>query len=62
LLRISSDFDAAANHDNRTHINAADSKPVLRIAADEEAMIRDLVVALLNSPSIRLPSGKRADF
>lgn len=55
-------LDASANQDNQTHINTADSKPVLRIAADEEAMIRDLVAALLDSPSFRLPSRKRADF
>lgn len=40
-------LDAEANQASATWISAAGSKPVLCIAADEEAVIRDLVVALL---------------
>lgn len=40
-------LDAAVNQANSTWISAAGFKPVLRIAADEEAVIRDLVAALL---------------
>ncbi len=45
-------LDPDANRDNRTWISAADSKPVLRIVADEEMMIRNLVEALLNNPLV----------
>lgn len=38
---------AEANQANATWISAAGSKPVLCVAADEEAVIRNLVVALL---------------
>lgn len=41
-------LDAEANQDNRIMINAAGFKPVLRIAANEEAVIFDLVQALLD--------------
>jgi acetate kinase len=40
-------LDAAANQTNSTLISATGFKPVLRIAADEEAVIRDLVVSLM---------------
>lgn len=40
-------LDPDANRDNRTVINAAGGKPVLRIAANEESVIRALVEALL---------------
>lgn len=43
-------LDAEANQANTTWISAAGFKPVLRLAADEETVIRDLVVALLGSP------------
>ncbi len=39
-------LDAAANQANADWISAVGSRPVLRLAADEEAVIRDLVVAL----------------
>jgi len=35
-------FDAEANQANGTRISAARSKPVLRIAADEEAVMREM--------------------
>jgi len=38
-----------ANRDNQTWISGPDSKPVLRIPADEESMIRNLVEELLGS-------------
>ncbi len=41
-------LDAEANLADRTHIHATGTKPVLHIAADEEAVICDLVLALLN--------------
>jgi len=44
-------LDAAANQANGTRISAAGSKPVLRITANEEEVIRDLVDASLGSPS-----------
>jgi len=40
-------LDAEANLADRTHIHAAGAKPVLRIAADEEAVIRDWVEAIV---------------
>lgn len=40
-------LDAAANQANSTRISAIGFKPVLRIAADEEAVIRDLVASLM---------------
>ena len=40
-------LEAEANRNSSTWISAAGSKPVLCVAADEEAVIRDLVVALL---------------
>jgi acetate kinase len=40
-------LDAAANRDNRTLLQAAGSKPVLRITANEEDVIRDLVESTL---------------
>lgn len=40
-------LDADANRANATRISAPGSKPVLRIGADEEVVIRDLVAALL---------------
>jgi acetate kinase len=40
-------LDAAANRDNRTLIQATGFKPVLRITANEEAVIRDLVDSAL---------------
>lgn len=46
-------LDAAANRDNRDWIHAAGSKPVLRIAANEEDVIRELVEGLLDRPSRR---------
>jgi len=42
-------LDAAANQANSTWISAAGCKPVLRIAADEEEVIRGLVEASLGS-------------
>jgi acetate kinase len=44
-------LDAAANRDNRDAIHAAGSKPVLRIAANEEDVVRELVEDLLDRPS-----------
>jgi acetate kinase len=44
-------LDAAANQGNRTSIHADGSKPVLRIATDEEGVIRELVEDLLDHPS-----------
>lgn len=41
-------LDAEANQGNRDQLQAAGSRPILRIAADEEAVIRDLVEALLD--------------
>jgi acetate kinase len=43
-------LDPAANAANATFLGAAGSKPVLRIAADEEAVIRDLVLHTLAAP------------
>ena len=48
-------LDARANQASSTWISAAGFKPVLRIAADEEDVIRDLVEASLGSPSFPLP-------
>ncbi|HUX65148.1 hypothetical protein [Sulfuricella sp.] len=41
-------LDAEANQANSTWISVAGFKPVLRLAAGEEGVIRDLVVALLD--------------
>jgi hypothetical protein len=41
-------LDAEANQSNSTWISAAGSKAVLRIAADEEGVIRGLVQALIS--------------
>ncbi len=38
-------LDHPANSANQTMLHAANSKPILRIAADEESVIRDLVMA-----------------
>ncbi len=46
-------LDIDANHANATSIAAADSKPVLRIVADEEGVIRDLVEATLDNQLVR---------
>jgi acetate kinase len=43
-------LDAEANQDNRTRLNASGSKPVLRIEANEEEVIRESVTRLLNNP------------
>lgn len=43
-------LDAEANQANATWISTAGSKPVLCVAADEEAVIRDLVAAYLGNP------------
>ena len=48
-------IDTDANQTHATSIGAAGSKPVLRIVADEEAVIRDLVEAALGMPSLPLP-------
>jgi acetate kinase len=48
-------LDAKANQANIPWISAAGFKPVLRLAADEEAVIRDLVVAWLGSPASAAP-------
>jgi acetate kinase len=45
-------LDAAANRDNRDAIHASGSKPVLRIAANEEDVIRELVEDLLDHPPL----------
>ena len=49
-------LDAGANLADRTRIHAAGAKPVLCIAADEEAVIRDLVEAV----PLQAPFGKPA--
>jgi acetate kinase len=49
-------LDTDANQANATSIGAAGSKPVLRIVADEEAVIRDLVEAALEEPLQAMPS------
>ena len=41
-------LDAEANQDNRALIHADGSKPVLRITANEEEVIRELVESLLS--------------
>ena len=41
-------LDPDANRDNLTWLSTTGSKPVLRITADEEAMIRNLIEALLD--------------
>ncbi|MDO8369728.1 MAG: acetate kinase, partial [Candidatus Nitrotoga sp.] len=51
-------LDAEANQSNSTWISAAGFKPVLRIAADEEDVIRGLVQALLGGLSFPLPVDK----
>jgi acetate kinase len=48
-------IDTDANQANAPSIGAAGSKPVLRIVADEEAVIRDMVEAALDMPSLPLP-------
>ena len=48
-------LDARANQANSTWISAADFKPVLCIAADEEDVIRGLVEASLGNPSFPVP-------
>jgi acetate kinase len=48
-------LDAKANQANTAWIGAAGFKPVLRLTADEEAVIRDLVVAWLGSPASAAP-------
>lgn len=48
-------LDAGANLADRTHIHAAGAKPVLRIAADEEAVIRELVEAMTARPIFTNP-------
>ncbi len=42
-------LDAEANRDNRDMIHAEDSRPILRITANEEGVIRELVEALLRA-------------
>ena len=49
-------LDTDTNQANATSIGAAGSKPVLRIVADEEAVIRDLVEAALEEPLQAMPS------
>ena len=44
-------LDAAANHANNSRISAAGSKPVLRITANEEQVIHDLVAAARARPA-----------
>ena len=51
-------LDAKANQVNSTWISAAGFKPVLRITANEEEVIRDLVVASLDNPSFPLSVDK----
>ena len=41
-------LDPDANRRHAPRLSAHDSKPVLRIPADEEGMIRDLVMDRLN--------------
>jgi acetate kinase len=48
-------LDIDANQANATRISAAYSKPVLRIVADEETVIRDLVETALGNQSFSLP-------
>lgn len=48
-------LDDGANLADRTRIHAAGAKPVLRIAADEEAVIRDLVEAVTAHPTVASP-------
>ncbi len=48
-------LDAEANLGGRTRLHAAGAKPVLRIAADEEAVIRDLVEAMTARPTVTSP-------
>ena len=48
-------LDAEANHANSNRISAAGFKPVLRITANEEEVIRDLVVDALASLSSASP-------
>lgn len=43
-------LDAEANRDNQSWLNANGSKPVLRIAANEEEVIRESVTGLLDNP------------
>lgn len=52
-------LDAVTNQANSSRISAAGSKPVLRISANEEQVIRDLVAASLASSSFPLPVLKR---
>ena len=42
-------LDAEANRDNQTRLNATGSKPVLRIEANEEEVIRESVAGLLDN-------------
>jgi acetate kinase len=48
-------LDAETNQANSSRISAAGSKPVLRISANEEQVIRDLVAAALAASSFPLP-------
>jgi hypothetical protein len=48
-------LDAEANLADRSRIHAAGAKPVLRITADEEAVIRDLVEAVTAHPTVASP-------
>jgi acetate kinase len=43
-------LDDESNRDNMERINAAGSRPVLRVAANEESVIRELVEAVLDRP------------
>ena len=53
-------LDAETNQANTSRISAAGSKPVLRISANEEQVIRDLVAAALVGPSFPLSAVKDA--
>ena len=48
-------LDPLANQDNQTLLHADGSKPMLRIAANEEEILRELVEATLASSSLECP-------
>jgi acetate kinase len=58
LAFLGFNLDPAANTANRTTLHTVGSKPILLIAADEESVIRDLVIGnVKNRPTDSLDRG-----
>jgi acetate kinase len=52
LAFLGFELDHHANHDHETLISAQGSKPILRIPADEEAMVRDLTLGACRTDAV----------